>query len=104
MEEAFRHARRLVRLGLTWGEALQRSCDESLARLGRILAQSEGKGLPMTATLGAFADARRKEVAGRLDAAIKRAPVLMIIPLVTCVLPAFVLLGLGPFIRGLGAG
>ena len=104
VEEPLRRAARLVRFGISWGRALQRSSDASLAGLGRTLVQSEGKGLPATPSLGAYAVARRKDRARELDAAIKRAPVLMIVPLVTCVLPAFVLLGLGPFIRGLGVG
>ena len=103
-EEALRRASRLVKLGMTWTRALERSSHRSLAQLARTLEQAQSKGLPVASSLAAFAAARRAEQARRLDAATRRAPVLMVVPLVVCVLPAFVLLGIGPFIRGLGSG
>ena len=99
--EALDRAARLVRLGLPWAEALQRTSDAGLAELGRVLLRSDARGLPLAQTLGDFAVAKREESARLLERAIRRAAILMVVPLVVCVLPAFVLLGLGPFIRGL---
>jgi uncharacterized protein len=96
MPSQLRRSARLVRLGATWTQALERSVDASLQQLGRTLLQAEDKGLPVAASLDAFAAATRREKARLFDAAIRRAPVLMVVPLVVCVLPAFVLLGLGP--------
>lgn len=104
VEEGLRRAAQLVCLGVTWTQALQRSSDASLVELGSRLLHAQSKGVPAAASLIAFAVARRAQRARELEAAIKRAPVMMVVPLVVCVLPAFILLGLGPFIRGLGAG
>jgi tight adherence protein B len=104
LEAGLRRAAQVVRLGVAWAEALARSRHTCLVDLGRALRLAESKGVPAAAALSAFALARRAERARRLDAAIKRAPVLMVVPLVVCVLPAFMLLGLAPFIRGLGTG
>lgn len=104
VEEGLHRAAQVARLGFSWTHALDRSFDASLVELGRRLAHAEGRGVPAIAALSAFAASRRAEKARQLETAIKRAPVLMVVPLVVCVLPAFILLGLGPFIRGLGTG
>jgi hypothetical protein len=48
-----------------------------------------------------FAARRRAARSRDFDAAMRRAPVLMVVPLVICVLPSFLLLGVAPFLRGL---
>ena len=98
-----RRARRLVRLGLTWPGALRRCANPDLSALSAVLERAERKGLPVAWALADFV-ARRDEARMRaLDRAARRAPILMAVPLVACVLPAFMLLGIVPFLRGLGA-
>ncbi|MBA2273590.1 MAG: type II secretion system F family protein [Actinobacteria bacterium] len=94
-------ATRLVALGLPWPEALGRLDDAGLRELAAILRMCQKFGLPVSVALRAFATRRREEQARRFEAATRRAPVLMVIPLVTCVLPSYLLLGLGPFLRTL---
>ena len=98
---AVQRALRAVRLGAPWPEALLRSQDEGLTALGAILREAEATGVPLADRLCVFAEARRAERSRLLDAATRRAPVLMALPLVLCVLPSFLILGLGPFLRGL---
>ena len=92
-------AARRVALGSTWSAALRGS--GSLAEIGDILARSERSGAPCASALRCFAEARRAELRREFEAQVRRAPVLMVVPLVTCVLPSFVLLGLGPFARSM---
>lgn len=97
-------AARLVRLGLTWPEALERVEDAELASVGRALGQAHALGLPVATTLRAWARSRRSDLEHQFDAATRRAAVLMMVPLATCVLPSFILLGVMPFLRGLSIG
>ncbi|MGH2819981.1 MAG: type II secretion system F family protein, partial [Actinomycetota bacterium] len=99
--EGMQRAARLVRLGAGWPEALLRSRDPSLRGLGTTLRQARALGLPLAGALELFARTRREAGARRFEEAIRRAPVKMMVPLTLCVLPAFVLLGLGPFLRSL---
>lgn len=92
-------AARLVALGLNWTDALDRLDDRGLNELAAALRMSRKYGLPACTILAEFSAGRRAELERSFEAAIKRAPVLMVIPLVTCVLPAYLLLGLGPFLR-----
>jgi hypothetical protein len=64
------------------------------------LDRAARKGLPTADGLEAFAAQRDAAIARQLDRMIRRAPVLMAIPLVACVLPSFLLLGVVPFLRG----
>ncbi|CAN5301174.1 hypothetical protein BH20ACT22_BH20ACT22_08550 [soil metagenome] len=94
-------AARLVALGLTWPDALGRLDNPGLIDLAAALRMSQRFGLPVSEALEAFSARRRAEQARTFEAAMRRAPVLMVIPLVTCVLPSYLLLGLGPFLRTL---
>ena len=96
-------ARRLVRLGVTWPEALHRSEERALRDLGASLKRARSLGLPVGATLRAWARIRRSEIERGFETATRRAGVLMMIPLAVCVLPSFILLGVAPFLRGLSA-
>ena len=96
-----RRGARLVALGLTWPEAFDRLDDDGLEELGAALRLSQRFGFPVLEALEACSTRRREEQARRFEVAMKRAPVLMVIPLVTCVLPSYLLLGLGPFLRTL---
>jgi tight adherence protein B len=97
-------ARRLCSLGATWSESLARTGETGLADIGATLTWSQRSGLPVARALEHLARQRRAELSIGFERRVKRGPVLMILPLVTCVLPSFLLLGLAPFLRGLSAG
>ena len=104
IHEDMARARRLVQFGARWGDALgaaARQPGSGLTGLATAVRRSQAMGLPVADALEAFAARRRAERQREFDAAMKRAPVLMVIPLVLCVLPSFILLGLAPFLRGL---
>jgi tight adherence protein B len=92
---------RLLKLGASWSEALARSGDSGLESLAETLSTAGSMGLPLAPALRNFAAVRREERERRFEAAIRRAPVRMAVPLAVCVLPSFVVLGVGPFLRGL---
>ena len=96
-----RAAARRVTLGASWSVALALSSSEAVRDLGSALERSDRLGLPATETLMLVAERRRRERATRLDAELRRAPVVMVLPLVLCVLPSFLLIGVVPFLRGL---
>jgi Flp pilus assembly protein TadB len=98
---SFCRARRTVTLGATWPEALSASDDCDLRRLGQVVQDAQSLGAPVMNALDRFADELRAARTLSFDAQMRRAPVLMVLPLVLCVLPSFLLLALGPFIRGL---
>lgn len=101
--EDLERCRRLVRLGLPWPRAL-RHCDHAgLRGLASVLETAHAFGLPVGANLEAWARQRRAEVERGFESATRRAGVLMMVPLATCVLPSFILLAVAPFLRGLAS-
>ena len=94
----------LLDLGLPWMDALAGTRDEGLVRLSVTIRGAGALGLPIASSLRSFAAARRKERAAEFEAAVRRAPVRMAVPLAICVLPAYVILGIAPFLRGLSLG
>jgi tight adherence protein B len=92
---------RRVRLGSSWAESLKRATYPGLAALASVVARSEELGTPIASALRAFGAERRVATEAAFEEASRRAPVLMVFPLVLCVLPSFVLLALAPFLRGL---
>ncbi|MGH2827409.1 MAG: type II secretion system F family protein [Actinomycetota bacterium] len=94
-------ARRLTRLGLGWPPALERTGHAGLAGMSIAIERAARKGLPAAETLDVFASQRDRQAMQELDRSVRRAPILMAVPLVVCVLPAFLLLGVVPFLRGL---
>ena len=99
--EELGRARRMTRLGLSWPEALCRLDVSALPALGATLARAERLGLPVADSLLTFASGQRAELDRVFETKNKRAMVLMMIPLAICVLPAFILLAIAPFLRGL---
>lgn len=93
-------ARRRVLLGVTWAHALTRADDEPVRRLGHLIGTATELGLPMSEVLAGAARAHAAETKMMFDVAVRKAPVKMIVPLTTCVLPAFAVIGAGPFLRG----
>ena len=98
---SLRSVSRGVELGLTWEEALLSSDDEGMQALGRTLDAAGSSGAPVAAALRAFAGDRERTAALTFEAQARRAPVRMVVPLTVCMLPAFLLLGAGPLVRGL---
>jgi tight adherence protein B len=94
-------ARRRVRLGTSWPVALLEANDESMRELSVSIRRSSELGVPAADTLKSFSAHRRARRLRAFDAAMRRAPVWMVLPLSFCVLPAYVLLGLGPYLRSI---
>lgn len=94
-------AHRIVCLGCSWSDALRRADDEGLVALAYVIDRTEVLGLPVAGALEGLARHRRVQRSRDFERAVRRAPVLMVVPLTLCVLPSFGLLALGPFLRGL---
>ena len=94
-------ARRRFELGVSWEAALSSCKDPGYTPLAAIVKRGRTLGLDIAADLERFAHVRKAQCHARFDAEIKKAPVKMVIPLVTCVLPAFVVVAFAPFLRGL---
>lgn len=60
------------------------------------LLAASSSGAPVAPSLLRLADAERRRRRRRIEARVRRLPVLLLVPLVSCVLPAFVLLTLVP--------
>jgi Flp pilus assembly protein TadB len=97
-------AGRRARLGQPWPEALMAVAPEGSQALVTALRRAERLGVPPARTLAEFADARRAAASRAFERTVRRAPVLMVLPLVLCVLPAFGLLAVLPFLRGITLG
>jgi tight adherence protein B len=99
VEPELARARRRVRLGGEWVSELTHE-GEPLTALAQVLARSKTWGTPAVAPLRAWAQARRADARTEMQRRLRRAPVLMVVPLTVCVLPSFVLLAFGPFVLG----
>jgi Flp pilus assembly protein TadB len=104
IRDPFRSAYRRVTLGCTWPEALAWSDNTDLRRLGELLQDAQRLGTPVVHGLHSFARDLRTQRDLSFDERMRKAPVLMVLPLVLCILPSFLLLVIGPFIRGLSIG
>ena len=100
---SLRRARRAVILGASWPDAL-RSGDRILAGMAVAVGRAYRLGTPVAEALELHADRCREVAIQRFEAALRRAPVLMVLPLSFCVLPAYAVLGLGPHLRTLASG
>lgn len=96
-------ARRRTALGMSWPSALAMDHDPALAQLGRMLERCEIWGAAAARDLLAFAEGRRELLDQGFELALRRAPVRMVAPLVTCALPAFCLVTVVPLLRSVGA-
>ena len=101
--DELRAAARRVALGAAWSRALAFSSDDGFRDLGATTERAGHMGLPIGDALVSFAERRRARVQHEFEAATRKAPVAMVVPLVLCVLPSFGLLALAPFLRGLMA-
>jgi tight adherence protein B len=96
-------ARRMVALGATWSQALQKAGGDCLP-LAAAIGRSQRFGVPLAEGLESLAAARRGELTRAFEGKMKRAPVLMVVPLTCCILPSYALLALGPFLRSMALG
>lgn len=96
-------ARRHFQMGSSWADALAASGDE-VAPLAGSIRRAQRFGLPLADALETVATERRAEQKRDFEAKMKRAPVLMVVPLTCCILPAYALLALGPFLRSVSLG
>jgi hypothetical protein len=101
---ALTRVNRRARLGQPFSEALLAAGPPGAEDLAAVLGRAARFGLSPRAALTKFAAARRVEVERSFEREVKRAPVLMVLPLVLCVLPAFGLLAVAPFLRGITFG
>jgi tight adherence protein C len=90
-----------VALGRRLGDALDdvpARAGEAVRPLTAALLASERYGAPLAAALDRLADEVRRDRRRRADEAVRRIPVKLLFPLVTCTLPAFALLTVAPLI------
>ena len=98
--EELRAAVGVVALGTPWRVALERLAEgapaPSLRRLVAAVTRSQRLGTPVAGALRSLAADLRAERRARAEEAARRAPVKMLFPLVLLILPAFLLLTVGP--------
>jgi hypothetical protein len=85
--------------GSVLADAVERVVDlvgPDAAPLVSTLVVAAGSGAPVAPALQRLADAERRRRRRGVEARIRRLPVLLLLPLVTCILPAFVVLTLVP--------
>jgi tight adherence protein B len=95
----FEKAHRLVNVGASWPEALRRSGHADLADLAASIGHAQRLGVPLATSLERWAETRRTRRLRDFEVAVRRAPVLMVLPLTLCMLPAYLILGLGPVLH-----
>ena len=99
--EPLRRAHRATTFGVGWIESLRQDGNEGANAWASILASSRRLGYGVVADLCRYADEQTARSERAFAARLRRAPVLMVIPLALCVLPGFALLTVGPFLRDL---
>jgi tight adherence protein C len=91
-----------VELGVPWRLAMERLVERtevpSLRRLAAALARSNRLGTPIRSALRSVAGDLRSDRRARAEELARRAPVKMLFPLVFLILPAFLLLTVGPVV------
>jgi Flp pilus assembly protein TadB len=92
---------RRVHLGLPWDAALVRSPDRALRSLGQECGRRGSTGMPVSEALAGLAADLREQRRRELAIEARRAPVLLILPLTLCFLPAFGLVMVVPLLRSI---
>jgi len=96
-------ARRRWLLGATWPQALSLAENDSLARLGRVIDRAHRSGGPLGSALQHFAGDVRRRARRDFELRARRAPVLLVLPLTLCFLPAFAIVVVVPLVRALSS-
>ena len=94
-------ARRLVSLGVSWPDAIASSGGRDHTRLAQIVRRGDRLGLPVADPLMALAADIRERARRSFEIETRRAPVLLVLPLALCLLPAFGIVVIVPLLRGL---
>jgi tight adherence protein C len=98
--DELKRAGREIALGVDWRAALEQVCSRtqasSLRKLMSTLARAHRLGTSAQGSLRAIADELRMEQRVQAEEAARKAPVKMLFPLVFLILPAFLLLTVGP--------
>lgn len=94
----FTGARAMMDLGLSPRRALERA---GLPELGERIGDALGLGVPLSVSLRSLAGLRREEASLSFETRLRRAPVLMALPLSLCLLPSFFLIGFAPLLRAM---
>ena len=81
-------------------DAVVAATSEHVAPLARALSDADHYGTRLTATLHRLASEARATRRRRAETAARQVPVRLLLPLVICILPAFVLLSLVPMLAG----
>lgn len=105
----FRNAIQAWRSGaLTRDETLSRLAirlnSDSFSRFVTTVAQAAELGVPLVSALSEQAQFAREDKKTQIETEIAKAPVRMMIPMAVCILPAMLLLLLGPIVLQVGEG
>lgn len=88
-------------MGAAWPDAFACVDDPSLAALGTTISSALRTGAPLETRLLSFASALRGQVLRDFELRAKKAPVMLVLPLTLCFLPAFALVVVVPLLGGL---
>ena len=77
------------------------AAEPGLRQVGRAGSRSAQTGAPLASLLAAVAEDQRDEARSRAEAAARAAGVRSVAPLVSCFLPAFILIGIVPVVASL---
>lgn len=88
---------RKVALGGRWVDLLL----DHASPIGRALEDAAATGAPIATSLRRTATEIRREAAQAFEKDVERAPIKMVVPLVCCILPSFLLVAIVPLLRGL---
>ena len=95
--EELRPLVRKVALGGRWADLLL----DHAPPVARALEDTAATGVPIAISLRRTATEIRREAAQVFERDLERAPTRMVVPLVCCILPSFLLVGIVPLLRGL---
>ena len=95
--EVLRPLVRKVDLGGRWVDILL----DQAPPIGRALDDAAATGVPIATSLRRTASEVRRETAQIFERDVERAPIRMVVPLVCCILPSFLLVAIVPLLRGL---
>ena len=88
---------RKVDLGGRWAGVLS----EDAGEIATAVQDAMATGIPVETSLRRRAQEIRQRNAQAFEEQVQRAPIRMVVPLVTCILPSFVLVAIVPLLRGL---